>query len=294
MSLPTLLVTGASGHLGARVLDLLLARGGARLIATTRKPEALAALRDRGVELRRADFDDADSLAAAFQGADRALLISTDALDRPGRRREQQLRAVRALEKAGVKHVVYTSAAHLDRSSTFPIFVDHRATEDALLASSFGSTLLRNGLYTDLLLQTLPPALASGQLIDARGKGRTAFVTRDDCARAAAAALASDQGGRRAYDITGPAALDSDEIAALASALTGRPLAHLGVPAEALIAGLVQHGFPPPLAEVFAGFDVAIARGDLALTTGAVELLTGAPPQSVRAFLDANRAALGA
>src|SRR5689334_9931004 len=105
----TLLVTGASGHLGRRVIELLLESNAGHLIATTRSPDKLAGLAARGVEVRQADFDDPGSLAAAFAGADRLLLISTDALDGTDRRIVQHGNAVAAAEQAGVKHVVYTS-----------------------------------------------------------------------------------------------------------------------------------------------------------------------------------------
>ncbi|HEU5098574.1 MAG TPA: NAD(P)H-binding protein, partial [Roseiflexaceae bacterium] len=105
----TLLVTGASGHLGRRVIELLLEANAGHVIATTRSPDNLADLAARGVEVRKADFDAPGSLASAFAGADRLLLISTDALDGTDRRIVQHRNAVKAAEQAGVTHVVYTS-----------------------------------------------------------------------------------------------------------------------------------------------------------------------------------------
>ena len=83
------LVTGASGHLGQLVISNLLETHkipASKIIATTRKPETLAALKAKGVDVRAADFDDTATLVKAFKGATRLLLISTDAMDRPGRR----------------------------------------------------------------------------------------------------------------------------------------------------------------------------------------------------------------
>ncbi len=105
----TLLVTGASGQLGRRVVELLLEAGAGTVVAATRDPAKLADLAARGAVVRRADFDDEASLVEAFQGVDRLLLISTDALDRPGRRLAQHEAAVRAAVSAGVGHIVYTS-----------------------------------------------------------------------------------------------------------------------------------------------------------------------------------------
>jgi len=292
MSNSPFLVTGASGQLGRRVVELLLAQDLGPIIATTRTPDALKELAARGVEVRRADFEDEASLVQAFRGAGRALLVSTDALDRPGKRLAQHQRAIRALEAAGVKHVVYTSLPN-PAGSVISIAPDHAGTEAALAASRLDFTILRNNLYADLLFMSLPQAIASGQLVDARGDGAVAYVTREDCARAAAAVLADrSSSGRRTLDVTGPAALTSDELAALASEVVGRKIVHVSVPGDALVRGLVEHGLPQPVAELLASFDAGIARGELATATDTVQRLTGRAPSSLRDFLVENRAAL--
>ena len=107
------LVTGASGHLGQLVISNLLEIHkipASKIIATSRKPETLATLKARGVDVRAADFDDTANLVKAFKGATRLLLISTDAMDRPGHRFEQHKNAIAAAEKAGVEHVLDAEA----------------------------------------------------------------------------------------------------------------------------------------------------------------------------------------
>lgn len=292
MTTQTLLITGAAGQLGRRVLELLLEAKAGPIIATTREPDALAAYAARGVDVRKADFDDEASLAAAFKGAARALLISTDALDRPGRRLAQHLAALRALGQAGVRHVVYTSFVNPHPGTPVLISADHRETEAALAASAFDFTILRNNIYMDMMLQSLPQAIATGQLFDARGNGAAGFVTREDCARAAAAALAQDTGGRRTLDITGPEALTSDDVAAIASKITGRPVPHVSIPPGALKEGMVAHGLPAPIADLLVSFDLAISQGDFAVASDTVRQLTGKAPQSVKEFLTAHREAL--
>jgi NAD(P)H dehydrogenase (quinone) len=287
-----LLVTGASGHLGRRVLELLLERDAGPIIATTRSPASLAGFASRGIEVRRADFEDDASMTTGFAGAKRALLISTDAFDRPGRRIAQHRSAIAAFERAGVEHVVYTSMPN-PTDTPVTIAPDHAATEAALAASKkLAFTILRNHLYTDLLLLALPPAIASGALISAKGTGAIAYVTRDDCARAAAAALASGARGRTTLDVSGPEAVTADQVAAIATELTGRPVVHTSVPVPALIEGMVGHGLPRPMAELLASFDAATAKGDYQHVTGTVEQLSGSKPTSVAAFLRANRTAL--
>lgn len=287
MSKRTLLVTGASGQLGGEVARRLAARGGDDVIlAGSRDPSKLAGL--EGVTARRVDFDDDEAtLQAAFEGVDRALIISTDALDRPGRRAEQHLRAIRAAKAAGVKHLVYTSLAKASDESAVAIAQDHVLTERALAASGLGYTVLRNNLYAEVLLGSVGHAIASGKLVTARGDGAIAYVARSDCARAAAAALASDLDGQRVLEISGPEALTGDQLAALLSELSGRPVTHLSVPVEGFVQGLVAGGFPEPFAQVFASFEVAAAQGELGEVTDAVEALSGAAATPLRAVVAA-------
>jgi len=288
----TLIVTGASGKLGRRIVQLLLDRGGDRIIAATRTPAVLADFAARGVEVRRADFDDPASLPAAFAGGDVGMLISTDSVGHPGLRIAQHRTAIRAFEAAGVRHVVYTSMVN-PVGSPIAIAIDHALTEAALAESTLDFTVLRNNIYTDMLGVYLPPAIASGSLVDACGTGATAFVTREDCARVAAAVAARPTAGRQTLDVTGPAGVTRDEVAALASEILGRPIRHVSVAVPALVAGMVEHaGMPKPIAELYATFDVGAAQGYLATPSDTVQRLTGRAPQSVRDFLVAHKQAL--
>jgi NAD(P)H dehydrogenase (quinone) len=291
-SSPRLLVTGASGQLGRRVVELLLDAGTPNLVAASRDPAKLADLAARGVEARRADFDDPASLDAAFAGIDRLLLVSTDALDQPGRRIAHHRAAVSAAAAAGVKHVVYTSAPGARPQVGGGVIDDHFWTEQALAAQpSLTWTILRHNLYAELLLMGAGQALASGALYSATAGSGRAYVSREDCARADAAALVNGE-GRQILDVSGPAAVTQDEVAALLAQLSGKPVAHHDLPADALRQGLLAAGLPPTLVEVLVDFDVSASQGQHAIVTDVVETLTGRPPASVRAFLEANRVAL--
>lgn len=169
-----LLVTGASGHLGRRVAELLLASEAARergLIVTTRTPDAVADLAARGAMVRRADFEDEASLEAAFRGVQRALIVSTDALDRPGRGIAQHRAAVAAARAAGARHLLYTSLTNPGPESRVTIAPDHDATERAIWAAGLGYTILRNNLYTEYLLPGPVRALQTGALRNSYGAG---------------------------------------------------------------------------------------------------------------------------
>jgi NAD(P)H dehydrogenase (quinone) len=290
-----LLVTGASGHLGQRVIHHLLNTlqvPAAQIIATTRKPESLAHLATLGVTVRAADFESADSLASAFAGADRLLLISTDALDRPGRRLAQHQAALAAAAKAGVKHVVYTS---MPKPEDSPLLIapDHLGTEQALAASPLaGWTVLRHHWYFENLFMTLPSVLPSGQWFSAAGNGGIAHIARDDLGRAAATVLAGSATGKNTHTLSGAQAFTTAEIAELISATLDKPIQLIPVPVEGLIQGMVDAGLPPPLAAVFASFDTNTAAGRVGEITDDFHTLTGVAPQPFAAWLTENKAAL--
>jgi NAD(P)H dehydrogenase (quinone) len=291
-----LLVTGASGHLGRRVVELLLENPrakGRRLIAVTRSPEKLAELAARGVEVVAGDFDHPSTLQAAFAGVERALIISTDALDRPGRRLEQHLAAVNAAREAGVKHIVYTSLTNPGPESAITLAPDHWGTELAIRESGMSYTVLRNNMYTDYLLMSLPHAVSAGKLVNSYASGAVSYVTREDCAQAAAAALSQSFDGKAVLDITGPAAITQAELAAIVSEATAKPVEYVAVSPETATQNLQGAGVPLPIARLLVSFEVAGTRGQLAIASSAVRELTGKAAQSVRDFLNANRAALG-
>jgi NAD(P)H dehydrogenase (quinone) len=286
----TLFVSGAAGRLGQRVVAQLIEScnvAPARIVAATRAPEKLAALAARGVTVRRADFEDPASLAAALAGVDRMLLISTDSLDRPGRRLSQHKAALQAARQAGVQHVVYTSMIKPDDSRVL-FAPDHLDTEEALIASGMSWTILRNAWYMENLLATIPSVLEKGKWFTSSGTGKLSHVAREDCARVAATVLASASTENAKHDVTGPEKRSIAEIAALVTELKGKPIEVVQVTDAQLIEGLQAAGFPPAVAALFASFDANIREGKFDVVTSAVQQLTGKTPEKLRAFLQSH------
>ncbi|HUN93339.1 MAG TPA: SDR family oxidoreductase [Burkholderiaceae bacterium] len=291
----TLLVTGASGHLGSAVLHHLLDTlqiPAQRIVAASRKPAELSGLAARGVAVRKANFDDVAGLHEAFRGVQRLLLISTDRLDAPGVRLAQHRAAVTAAVRAGVQHVVYTSMPK-PGTSLVTFAPDHAGTEAALAESALpGWTVLRNHWYFENLLHAMPGAIASGQWFKATGDGKAADISRDDLARAAAVALASGDRAKTTYTLSGTRAYSSAEVAALVSRAVGKPIRVVPVSIEDLVKGMTTHGLPEPIARVFASFDANTAAGQFGDVTTDFRKLTGRDPQPFEAWVDANKAAL--
>jgi NAD(P)H dehydrogenase (quinone) len=287
----TVAVTGASGHLGRKVADLLLERlDPSRVVLLTRTPDALASYSERGAVVRHANFDEPGTLAEAFSGAERALLIS--ALDFE-RRLGQHRAAIEAAKAAGVRHLVYTSIPEPEGNPAAAA-PSHLATEAAARESGLAWTFLRNSLYADFQVPVVAQAIASGQLVTSAGDGRVAYVARDDCAAAAAAVLTQEDHEGKTYDITGPGAIGPKDVAALAAELGGRPVEVIAVDDDALVAGMIAAGAPEARARIGLSFVVAAREGFLDTVTGAVEELTGDPPSSLRTVVVAARQAADA
>ncbi len=291
------LVTGASGHLGRLVLDALLATPGvdpARIVAGSRDPSKLAGYAARGLRTVPLDFDDPASMDRAFRGIGAVLMIASDRMDGPGARLRQHEVAVASAARAGVRHLLYTSGPGTADDNPLPLTADHLGTERAIAASGMAYTLLRHSLWFENFLRTLPSAIARGTWATATAGGRSSDVSREDCARVDAAALLSAGDENRTLNVTGPSAPTRAELAAIVAAATGRPLAHAEISAEALRQGLSAAGLPPFLAEVMAGFDLAIAQGFHAITTDTVERMTGRKPETAESFFARHAAAFAA
>jgi NAD(P)H dehydrogenase (quinone) len=289
---PTVLISGAGGQLGRRAVELLLEQSyPGKIVAGTRDPARLADFAAQGVEVRRLDWEDEASLASAFKGVDRVLLISGDQLQN---RSENQVRAVKAAAAAGVEHVVYTSMVAPERYRHIPIAPSHLATEEALAASGIGHTLLQNMWYTEGLLQSLPRVIASGRWESTQGERRVAYVSREDCARTAVAALSAAMPPSGKLVVTGPAAVSVAEIAAIVSELTGKPIEVVPATDEQAAAGMRAAQLPEFVIDLVVGINRLNREGGAAQVTDVVERLTGRKPQSVADFLRGHAAALKA
>ena len=281
----SLIITGASGQLGRRTAELLLkSRGPDDLVLVTRNAAALV---DLAVEVRFGDFDDPDSLSAAFAGGDRMLLISTTDLDR---RFEQHGAAIRAAAGAGVRHVVYTSVLSPAPPNPAVVAPSHHATEQALEESGLAWTILRNSLYAEYQAPEAAAAIAAGRLAHNRGDGRVAYVSREDCAAAAAAVLAGSGHEGRAYDVTGPDSFSAAGLAELYGKIGGRPVEAVALDDDRFVAGIVGEAAGDDHlrygAELVASFGRSIREGYMASCTDTVERLTGRPARTLREVLE--------
>jgi NAD(P)H dehydrogenase (quinone) len=279
-----ILVTGATGQLGRLVVSELqkILPAGEGLAVSVRDPAKAAALKDQGVDVRQGDFDDKASLAKAFAGAKRVLIVSGDA---PNAVRIRQHRAaIDAAKDAGVGHVVYTSFVDHDPASPFAFAAIHHDTESYLSRSGLRYTVLRNGVYADMV-HIFAGTAASGAFAAPAGDGKVSFVTRADLARATARVLASDRHAGRTLLLTGEEALSFNEIAALLARQLGHPVRYDNIDRSAYETALKKIGLPDFLAEAIGGIHVATAEGRNAETSTTIREITGQAPEDIASYL---------
>jgi NAD(P)H dehydrogenase (quinone) len=289
-----IIISGASGAFGRQAAEILIDKvDPGQLILTSRTPEKLRDLAERGAQVRHADYYDPATLEAAFAGGTRMLLISTA---RVGSRVGQHINAMTAAVKAGVKHIAYTSLLGVAKEGN-PAIVkrDHLATEQALEKSGAAWTFLRDSQYSEAIAGAMAPgAVATGRLPDNAHDGRIAFVSRDDCVAVAAAVLRQDGHENKAYDLTGPEIWTVTRAMELVSELSGKPITvepvddegmfrhfdSLGIPRHAsddIIAGPI-----PWCSEDMVTFGQSIREGYFDSLTDHVERITGRPPKTLR------------
>ncbi|MGX1546440.1 SDR family oxidoreductase [Streptomyces adustus] len=258
-----IIVTGATGKLGRRTVERLLERVPAdRVGVSVRDPHKAQELADRGVRVRQGSFDDPASLVHAFEGAEQLLLVS---LDRTGQECVTGHRAaIDAAVQAGVGRILYTSQMGAAHDSRFQACRDHARTEDLLRATGLPWTALRNGFYASSALQFLESARHTGD-ISLPADGPVAWTGHDDLADATAAILTEEARFEGPTPpLTGPAALDFDAVAEMASRATGRPFTRTAVSDDAFREQALAHGVPAPIADLLLSIFAAARNGEFA------------------------------
>jgi NAD(P)H dehydrogenase (quinone) len=273
----TIVVTGATGHLGRLAVQSLLARGvsAADIVATGRQVERAA---DLGVTVREAPYEDTAALRAAFEGADKVLFVSGS---EAGKRIPQHRDVVDAAKDAGVGYIAYTSIVKADRSS-LKLAQEHVATEQMLIESGITYAFLRNSWYLENY--NLPAAVESGTIVGAADGGQISAALRADFAEAAAAAIIVAE-PNRVYELGGEA-FTLGELAAVTYKVSGRPVAYNDLTDGQYADFLVSVGLPEEYAKILADADRGAAQGELYAPVDDIEKLLGRP---VTPLVDAVR-----
>jgi NAD(P)H dehydrogenase (quinone) len=236
------------------VKELLARKPAHDLAVSVRDPAKASALRDRGIDVRRADFSDPASLTAAFEGIAAVMLVSGDADVEI--RKTQHRNAIAAAEHANVKHIVYTSYLDADTTSPFPFAAIHSDTEAVLRKARLAWTVLRAGSYAELVIGAAREAARTGVFATPAPEGRVGYVARADIARAAAAALCGLGHEGKTYELTGPQALSAHDLATIISRITRKAVTTQPITVAEYIQMLEGHGLPAFLAQALGGMQL--------------------------------------
>ncbi|WNN48137.1 SDR family oxidoreductase [Siccibacter colletis] len=277
-------VTGATGQLGQLVINALLKTVAAsEIVALVRDPAKAQALSDKGVQVRRGDYNDKAALDRALQGVEKLLLISSSEV---GQRTNQHRNVIEAANAAGVQLIAYTSLLHAD-TSPLGLAAEHVETEKLLADSGLAYTLLRNGWYSENYLASVPAALQHGLFIGSAGEGKIASATRADYAEAAARVLTLDDQAGRVYELAGDDAWTLRDLCASLSALSGKTVAYQNLSEADFAAALMGAGLPEGFAKLLADSDAGAAKGGLFDDGHQLSALIGRPTTPLAASLKA-------
>lgn len=283
-----IVVTGATGQLGRLTLHALLRSVPAQeIVAAVRTPAKAQDLAALGVTVRGADYTKPETLDAAFAGADKLLLISSNEI---GQRAAQHRAAIDAARRAGVQLIAYTSVLNAG-DSLLGLAGEHRETEAMLADSGLPFVLLRNGWYTENYTASLPTALAHGAWIGAAGNGRISSAARVDYAEAAAAVLTREGQAGKVYELAGDASYTLVELAGEVAAQSGKPVVYQDMTEADYKAALIGVGLPEVVAALLSDSDAAAAKGALFDDGHQLSALIGRPTTPMAASVKAALAA---
>jgi NAD(P)H dehydrogenase (quinone) len=282
-----ILVTGATGQLGQIVIEKLSEKIPinqiAALVRDASKADHLIA---KGVNVRVGDYQNGESLLAAFQGIDKLLLISSnDFNDRLG----QHKNAIDAAVKAGVKHVFYTGVTmnNINSSPLKPLLEEHYLTEAYIKASGLSYTFLQNSLYAEVIPMFLGENVIETGVFFPAGEGKVAFALREDLGEATANILVSEGHENQTYNLTGSEVISFAEVAAILSELSEKAVSYINPESEVFEGTLKQFGLPEPIIQMSVMFAAGIKNNDFNKTYDSLERFLGRKPTNIRTYLKA-------
>ena len=262
------------------IRELLAREEGPPIVALARRPDAVP--RRARLSVRRAEYEEPSSLRRSLAGVRTLVFVSSDGDAVPMRRHHEN--AVAAAVDAGVDHVVYTSTVDIAPDSRFYYAAVHRDTEALLAESGLDRCLARTSIFADYFVSTwIDPALAHGTLALPAGTGRMAFVTRDDTAKALAAAAIGRREGT--VELTGPDALTVEEARRITEAETGRRLRYRAIDEDAYRRRLAGERAPGWLIEAFSSLFGSVREGRFETVSALLPELTREPRQSFSEFI---------
>ena len=277
-----LLVTGATGKFGTKVMEILLKTVPAEQLAVSvRNPEKAEEFRARGVDVRQGDFDQPESLDIAFSGVDRLLLISADG-DNETRIRQHN-HAVAAAKRAGVSFIAYTSLANAEASQNL-FAPTHQATEAAIVKTGIAYSFLRNNWCLENEISGIQGVLAGAPWLTSAAAGKVGWALQQDFAEAAATVLTGEGHENTVYELSGQP-LSQDELAAVLGDVLGKEVTVQQVDDVAYAESMAGAGVPDFVVPILVEIQKSIRVGSLDVESNDFEKLLGRPATPIQEAL---------
>ncbi len=282
-----ILVTGATGELGKQTIQFLAAKTDvANITALVRSESKAADLKELGIEIRLGNYDNKESLKAAFEGIDKLFFVSANDVEK---RISQHKNVLEAIKESNIKHVVYTSFVRKDETDASPIAAvakAHLFTEDFLLNSGISYTILRNTLYMEFVPFFMGDKVIEKQMVYLpSGDGKVAFLLRSEMAEIAANILTSGGHENKIYTLSSEEAFSYGDIAKMLSQITGKNIRFVSPTVDEFIETMTKMDVPKEMIGMSVGFGQAIKYGEFESTNPGISELLGRKPVSIEDFL---------
>lgn len=282
-----ILITGATGNYGTLTIEALLEKGVSpkEIIALARDVTKATTLKEKGVHIREANYDDYQSLLKAFSGVEKLLFVSGNDVEN---RMSQHENVVKASAEAGVQHILYTSIARKSEEKDTPLAMvaaSHFATEELIKKSGVPYSILRNNLYEDVLPGFLGEKVLETGVFFPAGEGKASFALRADMAEATAQLLQTQEPLKQEYFFSNSEAVSFKDIAVILTEVTGKEIAYLNPDVTTYKEVLTTAGVPAIYIDMFSSFAEGIKQGELEASSSDLPELLGRTPVSVATYL---------
>ncbi|MES0863721.1 SDR family oxidoreductase [Ruegeria sp. SCPT10] len=280
MSTSKTLIAGATGTNGRALIDALVAKD-VPVRALVRSIEGARATLSDGIELVQGDLGAPDSLSAAFDGVDKAYIVTSVQPDTVALFRN----FYRAARNASASHVVKFSGMGASDTSPSEVIRQHAASDTDLRASGLPYTILRPNSFHQNMLWQAGGIASTGKFYLPLGDAAQSTIDVRDIAEITSTILTTDGHIGKTYDLTGPESLSFHDVARIIAEVRGAPVDYVPITPEAAEQAMRDQGMPEWSAHSLAEIQALFATGQYAQVTEDAERLLGRSPRSFRDFV---------
>jgi len=276
-----ILVTGATGNIGSQLV-LRLKENNLEVIAGVSSLSKAGRFSKQSVDTAILNFAQPDSLKTAFDGVDRLFLL-LPLVEPMG---DWGPRVIAAAKKAGVQFILRSSGLGAGLQTDFELGQVHGRIDQALMDSGLSYTIVRPNSFMQNYLNYFGGMIKDQQSIFLpQGQGRISLIDVRDIAAVDAEILASPEKHlEKTYDLTGPEALNNEDIALILSRVIGKPITYVDIDEPTARQGLAQMGMPEWNIRLMESLNRRIKLGMTAETTHWVRMVAGRPPTTFEEF----------